>query len=76
MLTALHEAGLLDEVFLTVTDVVIDTTAHDGVITTFDFRAEGAELVAEGRITRDSGYSFQRWRFRRPGGDASPRRDS
>ena len=76
LLTALHEARLLDEVFLTVTDVAIDTHAHDGITTTFDFRAEGAELVAEGRITRDSGYAFQRWRFRRPDGDAFPRRDS
>ena len=76
LLNALHQADLLDEVFLTGTDVVIDTNAHDGVITTFDFRAEQAELVAEGRTTRGSGYSFQRWRFRKPGGDASPRRDS
>jgi len=76
VLNALHEAGLLDEVFLTVTDIVIDTSAHDGVLTCFDFRAERAELVAEGKISRDSGYAFQRWRFRKPGGDASPRRDS
>ena len=76
LLSALHEAGLLDEVFLTVTDVVIDKGAHDGILTSFDFRAERAELVAEGKISRDSGYSFQRWRFRRPGGDASPRRGS
>src|SRR5262249_43872892 len=32
VLHALHAAGLLDEVFLTVTDVVIDTSAHDGIL--------------------------------------------
>jgi len=37
--------------------------AHDGVLRTFDFQAEGAELLAEGKISRDSGYTFQRWRF-------------
>ena len=63
VLSALHGAGLLDEVFLTVTDVVIDEGAHDGVIRTFDFQAEGADLLAEGTISGDSGYTFQRWRF-------------
>jgi len=63
VLSELHGAGLLDEVFLTVTDVVIDEGAHDGVLRSFDFQAEGAELLAEGKISRDSGYTFQRWRF-------------
>jgi len=63
VLSSLRAAGLLDEVFLTVTDVVIDEGAHDGVLRSFDFQAEGAELLAEGKISRDSGYTFQRWRF-------------
>src|SRR5215813_9708068 len=49
VLSALHEARILDEVFLTVTDAVIDTRAHAGVLTIFDFEAEGADLIAEGR---------------------------
>jgi len=63
VLRALHAAGLLDEVFLTVTDVVIETGAHEGILTSFDFGAEGAVLVAEGKISPGSGYTFQRWRF-------------
>jgi riboflavin biosynthesis pyrimidine reductase len=65
VLHALHEARVLDEVFVTVTDAVIDTRAHAGVLTIFDFEAEGAELIAEGRIAADSGYVFRRWRFNR-----------
>ena len=38
----LHAAGLLDEVFVTLTDVVIDETAHEGVPKIFDFESEGA----------------------------------
>ena len=61
---ALHDARLLDEVFVTVTDVVVDVGAHEGVLTTFDFAAEGATLLAEGRL--DGGrYTFRRWRFAR-----------
>ncbi|HEY3185878.1 MAG TPA: hypothetical protein VGJ70_00295, partial [Solirubrobacteraceae bacterium] len=40
VLHALHEARVLDEVFVTVTDAVIDTRAHAGVLTIFDFEAE------------------------------------
>jgi riboflavin biosynthesis pyrimidine reductase len=65
VLHALHEARILDEVFVTVTDAVIDTRAHPGVLTIFDFEAEGAELIAEGRIAPESGYVFRRWRFNR-----------
>jgi riboflavin biosynthesis pyrimidine reductase len=65
VLRALHEARILDEVFVTVTDVVVETRAHDGVLTIFDFEAEGADLVAEGRTAPDSGYVFRRWRFNR-----------
>jgi hypothetical protein len=62
-LRALHAAGLLDEVFLTTTDAVIDTTDHDGVLEIMDLPAEGATLVAEGRIRPDSGWLFRRWRL-------------
>jgi riboflavin biosynthesis pyrimidine reductase len=63
VLSALRGAGILDEVFLTSTDVVIDTAAHAGVLSIFDFEREGARLVAEGRTAPDSGWLFQRWRF-------------
>ena len=63
VLAALHAAGLLDEVFLTVTPFVVDVAAHDDVITTFDFEAEGATLVGEGRTAADERWLFRRWRF-------------
>jgi riboflavin biosynthesis pyrimidine reductase len=62
VLRALRAAGLLDEVFLTVTDVVVDASRHQGVVRIFDFPAEGAWLVAEGRIPGGD-FTFQRWRF-------------
>lgn len=65
VLRALHEANLLDEVFLTETDVVVDTSKHAGVITIFEFEREGAELVAEGSIGGGSPWRFRRWRFNR-----------
>src|SRR5262245_5033755 len=63
ILRALHAAGLLDEVFVTVTDAVIDETAHEGIVRVFDFAAEGADLIAEGKTTPSSGWTFRRWRF-------------
>ena len=63
ILGALHAAGLLDEVFVTVTDRVIDETAHEGVLKVFDFEAERAEMIAEGKIAPSSGWTFRRWRF-------------
>jgi riboflavin biosynthesis pyrimidine reductase len=60
---ALRAARLLDEVFLTTTDVLVDRAAHEGVLTTFDFAAEGATLVAEGRLEPAGVYTFKRWRF-------------
>ena len=63
ILTALHAAGLLDEVFLTVTPYVIDEAAHEGMLKVFDFDAEGAQLVAEGRAAADETWLFRRWRF-------------
>jgi riboflavin biosynthesis pyrimidine reductase len=63
VLTALHAAALLDEVFLTVTPVVVDERAHEGVLETFHFEALGARLIAEGRAVADATWRFQRWRF-------------
>ena len=62
-LESLHEAGILDEVFVTVTDVHVDATAHTDVRRIFDFAAERADLVGEGRAAPDAGYVFRRWRF-------------
>jgi riboflavin biosynthesis pyrimidine reductase len=63
ILRALRAAGLLDEVFVTVTDRVIDETAHADVLKVFDFESEGASLIAEGKISPSSGWTFHRWRF-------------
>ena len=63
ILDSLHRAGLLDELFVTVTDRVIEPDAHAGVKRVFEFEAEGARLIAEGRTASDPGYVFRRWRF-------------
>jgi len=63
VLRALHGAGILDEVFVTVTDAVIDESAHEGVLKIFDFEAERAVLIGEGKTSPESGYVFRRWRF-------------
>jgi riboflavin biosynthesis pyrimidine reductase len=63
VLRALHGAGLLDEVFLTTTEAVIDESKHEGVIKVMDFEAEGAKLIAEGTTDPPGGYVFRRWRF-------------
>lgn len=63
ILRALRAAEVLDEVFVTVTDRVIDETAYEGVVKIFDFEAEGADLIAEGKISPASGWMFRRWRF-------------
>jgi len=63
VLRALHAAGILDEVFVTVTDVAIDDSAHEGVVRIFDFESEGADLIAEGKTAPESGWAFRRWRF-------------
>jgi riboflavin biosynthesis pyrimidine reductase len=65
LLNALHDAELLDEVFVTTTPWMIDEGAHEGVIRIFDFEAAGATLVAEGRAAADPSWVFQRWRFSR-----------
>jgi len=63
ILRALRAAGLLDEVFVTATDQVVDETAHEGVLKIFDFESEGADLIAEGTIGPSSRWTFRRWRF-------------
>jgi riboflavin biosynthesis pyrimidine reductase len=63
LLGLLRRADLLDEVFVTVTPYVIDETAHTDVLKIFDFEAEGATLVAEGRTAADERWLFRRWRF-------------
>jgi len=63
MLESLHQAHLLDEVFVTVTDAHVEPTEHTEVKRIFDFEAEGACLIGEGRTASDPGYIFRRWRF-------------
>lgn len=63
ILRALYGADLLDEVFVTTTDALIDESQHEGVLKIFDFEREGAALVAEGRTSPDSPWVFRRWRF-------------
>jgi riboflavin biosynthesis pyrimidine reductase len=65
LLAALRRARLLDEIFVTTTDVMVDRAARDGVLTTFDFSVERATLVAEGRLEPSGVYVFKRWRFAR-----------
>jgi riboflavin biosynthesis pyrimidine reductase len=65
VLTALHGAGLLDEVFVTETDVTIDVARHAEVLQIFDFEREGAALIGEGRVEQDPTWRFRRWRFNR-----------
>jgi riboflavin biosynthesis pyrimidine reductase len=65
VLEALLHAGLLDEVFLTVTDVTVDERAHDSVRHVLDLEGAGAELWGEGKTSAASGYTFRRWRLSR-----------
>jgi len=63
ILHSLHAAGVLDEVFLTVTDAVIDESKHEAVLKMMEFESEGATLIAEGRTSESSAWRFRRWRF-------------
>ena len=63
VLDALHEAGILDELFVTVSDVEIDPAAHAAVKRIAALDDAAGRLVAEGRSPADAGYRFQRWRF-------------
>ena len=64
LLESLREARLLDELFVTVSDVVVDPVAHAGVRRLVALAPGAADLVAEARLASDPGYRFQRWRFR------------
>ena len=63
MLESLHQARLLDEIFVTITDVHVEPTDRRELKRLFDFEAEGARLIGEGRTDADPGYVFRRWRF-------------
>jgi hypothetical protein len=58
-----RRAGILDEVFVTVTGVHIEPSGHEGIKRIFAFEAGAACLIAEGRTAQDVGYVFRRWRF-------------
>jgi hypothetical protein len=63
VLQSLHDAGILDEVFVTFTDVRIVEAAHEGIKRIFDFTREGGDLIAEGKTSPESGWVFRRYRF-------------
>ena len=63
ILDALRRAGILDEIFVTVTDAHIDPGAHAGVKRMVPQEGGAARLLAESQIASDPGYRFQRWRF-------------
>jgi riboflavin biosynthesis pyrimidine reductase len=60
VLGSLHRAGIVDEIFVTVTEVHIDPSEHDGVKRLFPL--DGARLIAEGHTPSDADYIFRRWR--------------
>ena len=61
ILEALRAAGLVDEIFVTTSDVVIDPSAHEGVKRLDPMMR--ARLIGEGRVAADPAYVFRRWRF-------------
>jgi len=61
ILEALRAAGLVDEIFVTSTDVHIDTSRHEGVKRLPPLA--GARLVAEGAVEGDAAFTFRRWRL-------------
>jgi riboflavin biosynthesis pyrimidine reductase len=61
ILDALHRAGIVDEIFVTVTAVRIDPSEHEGVKRLFTL--EDARLIAEGHTASDADYVFRRWRI-------------
>src|SRR5215831_4547436 len=60
ILEALRAADLVDEIFVTTSDVVIDPSQHEGVKRLDP--TPGARLIGEGRVAADPGYVFRRWR--------------
>jgi riboflavin biosynthesis pyrimidine reductase len=63
VLQALRSAELLDELFLTTTDILVNTESHDGILTMAGLECDKARLIAEGRISPDSPWIFRRWRY-------------
>ncbi len=63
ILESFHRAGILDEIFVTATDVHIESSEHERVRHIFPLEAWGGRLIAEGRTALDPGYVFRRWRF-------------
>ena len=63
VLTSLHRAGILDEIFVTTTDVDVEPSEHQGVTRLFAIEAPAACLIAQGEAASDPGYIFRRWRF-------------
>ena len=66
ILDALHDAGILDEIFVTVSDVHVDPAAHVGIKRIALPDTGAGRLVSEQRPAADPGYRFQRWRFNEP----------
>ena len=60
ILDALHGAGLVDEVFVTVSGVRIDPAQHEGVKRLF--APDASRLIAEGHTAADPDYVFRRFR--------------
>ena len=63
ILESFHRAGILDEIFVTATDVHIDASEHERVRHISPGEGWGGRLIAEGRTALDAGYVFRRWRF-------------
>jgi riboflavin biosynthesis pyrimidine reductase len=63
VLASLHGAGILDEIFVTSTDVDVEPSQHEGIRRLFAFDAGAAGLIAEGQAVSDPGFMFRRWRF-------------
>jgi riboflavin biosynthesis pyrimidine reductase len=63
VLAAFQRAGILDEIFVTVTDIRIEPSEHEGVRRILPMEPRPARLIAEGRTASDPGYLFQRWRL-------------
>jgi len=61
ILDALHHAGIADEIFVTMTDVLIDLSEHEDVKRLFSL--EGTRLIAEGHTESDASFVFRRWRI-------------
>jgi len=61
ILEALRAADLVDEIFVTTSDVVIDPSQHEEVKRLDP--TPGARLIGEGRVAADPGYVFRRWRL-------------